>query len=224
MDRVNLEVFRFEAGVDYLPYYAKLVFSFTSQHTLTNLLVFLDNELYNYGYDRQYLTLRINGIAIFEDLGIIELVQRFGTQWQIEPLSTYYASKDLLLNQKALWRKYETFFEWADFVSNEEKEELNKYLMLNLITPLKNEHYLGDGFFLYLKWLISRHPDKIQELMRWLLDSQGGILHFVSLADMVYPRANALDEEIWDFMRDVVFSSESKQCQALATLKIGQKG
>ena len=219
MDRVNLEVFRFEAGVDYLPYYTKLSFSFIPNHTLMDILTFVQNEINDYGYNKAYLALRKNNIAIFENLSIIDLVQRFGTEWQIEPLSIYYASKDLLLNRQALWKKYENFFACVDFVSIEEKEELDKYLMLNLITPMSNEHYLGDGFFLYLKWLISRHPDKIQEIMQWLLNPQGGILHFVSIADMVYPRADALDEEIWDFMRDIVFPFDSKQRKALATLK-----
>lgn len=41
MDKVNLEVFRFQAGVDYLPYYTKLVFTFSSQHKLSHLLTFL---------------------------------------------------------------------------------------------------------------------------------------------------------------------------------------
>ena len=224
MDNVNLEVFRFQAGVDYLPYYTKLVFTFSSQHKLSHLLTFLHDEIGDYGYDKTYLALRINHIVIFEDMSITELVQRFGTEWQIEPLSIYYANKDLLLNKDALWRKYDTFFTEADFISEVEKKELGKYLILNLITSMENEDYLGDGFFLYLKWLISRHPHKMQFFTKWLLDKNGGILYFVSLADMVYPRANTLDEEIWELMRDIVFSYESKQIKALTTLKCGRKG
>ncbi|WP_304478227.1 DUF5644 domain-containing protein, partial [uncultured Helicobacter sp.] len=93
-----------------------------------------------------------------------------------------------------------------------------------LITPMSDEHYLGDGFFLYLKWLISRHPEKIREIMQWLIEPRKGILNFVSLADMVYPRATALDEEMWDFIRDVVLSYDSRQWQLLATLKPQRKG
>lgn len=224
MDKVNIEVFRFEAGVDYLPYYNKCTFSFTQEQTLIDTLISLQNELDNYGYDEKYLALRINGIAIFENLPIIELVQRFGREWQIEPLSIYYATKDLLLNKEALWKRYEGFFQWADFLNIDEKNELGKYLMLNLITPMSDEHYLGDGFFLYLKWLISRHPEKIREIMQWLIEPRKGILNFVSLADMVYPRATALDEEMWDFIRDVVLSYDSRQWQLLATLKPQRKG
>lgn len=219
MDRLSLEVFRFEAGVDYLPYYTKLLFPYTADRTLSDLLHFLYDEI-QYCYDKTYLALRINGIAIFENLSITQLVQRFGEEWQIEPLSTYYASKDLLLNENALWAKYQGFFTSLDFITPQEKEELGKYLMLNLITPMSNEYYLGDGFFLYLKWLLPRYPDKLEQIKTWILDKHGGILHFVSIADMVYPRAKALDLEMWDFIRDVVFSYEHKALQHLATLKV----
>ncbi len=220
MDKVHLEAFTFEAGVDYLPYYKKFVFHFNQSQTLKDILHFLKSEIEGYGCDTSALALRINGIAVFEDIDIIELIQQFGEQWQIEPLSTYYASKDLLFDRQMLWKRYESFFVWAEFLSVEEKEEFEKYLALNLITPMRNDTYLGDGFFLYLKWIFSRHPDRIKAIREWILDKQSGILNFVSLADMVYPRANAIDEEIWEIMRNIVFSSESKRWKHLYTLKV----
>lgn len=210
MDKVCLEVFTFEAGVDYLPYYKKLCFQPKDNQTLRDLLVFLQQEISGYACDVEHLALRINGIAVFENLTLIDLVQRFGKEWQIEPISIYYAYKDLLVDKKVLKKKYDAFFAWADFLSMEERDELDKYLLLNLITPMKNDEYLGDGFFLYLKWLLSRHPEKLSEILEWIIQSQDGILNFVSLADMVYPRGNTLDEEIWELM-SLVLSTKHKQ-------------
>lgn len=218
MDKVQLEVFAFEAGVDYLPYYKKLSFQVKSNQTLRDLLIFLSQEIRGYACDVEYLALRINGIAIFENLEMIDLTQRFGNEWQIEPISTYYAYKDLLVDKKALRKKYDTFFAWADFLSIEEREELDKYLLLNLITPMSNDEYLGDGFFLYLKWLLSRHPEKLNELLEWIIQCESGILNFVNLADMVYPRGTALDEEIWEFI-ELVLGAKHKQFSHLYTLK-----
>lgn len=218
MDKVQLEVFAFEAGVDYLPYYKKLSFQVKSNQTLRDLLVFLSQEISGYACDVEHLALRINGIAIFENLEMIDLTQRFGNEWQIEPISTYYAYKDLLVDKKALRKKYDTFFAWADFLSVEEREELDKYLLLNLITPMSNDEYLGDGFFLYLKWLLARHPEKLGEILEWVIEPQSGVLNFVSLADMVYPRGTALDEEIWEFI-ELVLGAKHKQFSHLYTLK-----
>ena len=218
MDKVQLEVFAFEAGVDYLPYYKKLCFQAKSNQTLRDLLIFLSQEISGYACDVEHLALRINGIAIFENLEMIDLTQRFGNEWQIEPISTYYAYKDLLVDKKALRKKYDTFFAWADFLSVEEREELDKYLLLNLITPMSNDEYLGDGFFLYLKWLLARHPEKLGEILEWVIEPQSGVLNFVSLADMVYPRGTALDEEIWEFI-ELVLGAKHKQFSHLYTLK-----
>lgn len=218
MDKVQLEVFAFEAGVDYLPYYKKLCFQAKSNQTLRDLLIFLSQEISGYACDIEHLALRINGIAIFENLEMIDLTQRFGNEWQIEPISTYYAYKDLLVDKKALRKKYDTFFAWADFLSVEEREELDKYLLLNLITPMSNDEYLGDGFFLYLKWLLARHPEKLGEILEWVIEPQSGVLNFVSLADMVYPRGTALDEEIWEFI-ELVLGAKHKQFSHLYTLK-----
>ncbi len=224
MDRVQLEVFRFESGTDYLPYYAKLTFCYQANHNIVDMLTFLQNEIYDYGCDTRHLALRINGIVIFENLSMIELTQRFGQEWCIEPISVYYAHKDLLINQEILWQKYEPFFAWADFINADERMEFRKYLMLNLVTPMVNEQYLGEGFFLYARWLIARHPEKMKEILQWLMHPQQGILNFTSLADMVYPRANELDEEIWSIIRDVIFPSNSKQWQYLQTLTLERKG
>lgn len=218
MDKVQLEVFAFEAGVDYLPYYKKLSFQVKSNQTLRDLLIFLSQEISGYACDIEHLALRINGIAIFENLEMIDLTQRFGNEWQIDPISTYYAYKDLLVDKKALRKKYDTFFAWADFLSVEEREELDKYLLLNLITPMSNDEYLGDGFFLYLKWLLARHPEKLGEILEWVIEPQSGVLNFVSLADMVYPRGTALDEEIWEFI-ELVLGAKHKQFSHLYTLK-----
>ncbi len=218
MDKVQLEVFAFEAGVDYLPYYKKLCFQAKSNQTLRDLLIFLSQEISGYACDVEHLALRINGIAIFENLEMIDLTQRFGNEWQIDPISTYYAYKDLLVDKKALRKKYDTFFAWADFLSVEEREELDKYLLLNLITPMSNDEYLGDGFFLYLKWLLARHPEELGEILEWVIEPQSGVLNFVSLADMVYPRGTALDEEIWEFI-ELVLGAKHKQFSHLYTLK-----
>ncbi|BBB19863.1 DUF5644 domain-containing protein [Helicobacter cinaedi] len=218
MNKVQLEVFAFEAGVDYLPYYKKLCLQIKDNQTLRDLLVFLQQEISGYVCDIEHLALRINGIAIFENLNLIDVVQRFGDEWQIEPISVYYAYKDLLVDKKSVEKKYDAFFAWADFLNAEEREELDKYLLLNLITPMSNDEYLGDGFFLYFKWLLSRHPEKLNELLEWIVQPQSGILNFVSLADMAYPRGNTLDEEMWELI-SLVLSTKHKQFAHLHTLK-----
>lgn len=229
MDRVHIEAFGFEAGVDYQPYYHKLDFVYDSSRQepwrLGDILSFLQASVRNYGCESERIGVRINGVAVLENLELSALVGRFGEDFVIDPLSTYYAKKDLLLDVDALKMRYEEFFAQADFVSKEERAELERYLPLNLIAPqyahssLDSDtlSYLGDGFFLYLKWLISRHPENLGLMKKWLLDGRRGLWHFVPLAECVYPRAVALDEEIWGLIAH--FASFDERAKPLCTLK-----
>ena len=225
MEKLHLELFSFEAGVDHLPYYRKLDYTFREGERLRDLLGFVRSEIGGYGFDEEKLALRLNEVVIFENLELSELMRHFGAYWQIGPLSTFYAKKDLLLNTAAMMGRYDEFFEWASFVSAAERAKLSEYLLLNLISPMSAgsyghaSEYLGEGFFLYLKWLLSRHPEQMSALQEWLAHPQKGVLNFASIADMVYPKALELDEEMWEIMRDFVFSSNLKQIQPLRTLK-----
>lgn len=223
MEKLYLELFSFEAGVDYLPYYQKLTFTFRENETLRDLLEFVKGEISGYGCESEGIALRINEIAVFKNLTLLELMQRFGASWQIDPLSVFYARKDLLLNTGAMMAYYDEFFEWASFVDEEDRIKLREYLLLNLISPMssgsKEGEYLGEGFFLYLKWLLSRYPERMGEICEWLLHPQKGILNFASIANMVYPKALELDEEIWELMREVICSANPKQIQPLRTLR-----
>lgn len=231
MDKVHIESFAFEAGVDYQPYYHKLTFVYDSSRNepwrLKDLLAFLCDEIRNYGCKKENIGLRINGIAVFENLEITSLVGRFGEDWVIEPLSTFYAKKDLLLDTEILSARYKDFFHEADFLSSEEQGELENYLPLNLIAPQYAQSsldsitssYLGDGFFLYLKWLLSRHPQALKTIAKWLLHKQKGIWYFVPLAEHVYPRATALDEEIWGLMSAFALGDKNSYNKLSQTLK-----
>nr|QGT50449.1 hypothetical protein Helico5904_1210 [uncultured Helicobacter sp.] len=202
MDRLTLNVFRFTAGIDYLPYYQKLSFCFQDSHCLEDVLQYIQKEIRGFEYEQDRLALRLNGIVIFENLPVMDLVQRFGNEWVIEPVSIYYAKKDLILDKKAIWKRYETFFQDADFLTKSDKEAFEEYMMINFITPMDNEQYYGDGFFLYIKWLLSRYPQKSEELLEILKDKKGGIMNFVSVAEFAYPKAEKIDQEIWDMIRE----------------------
>lgn len=214
--KIDLELFSFEAGVDYLPYYQKLVFEPNSSHTLADLLAFVKGNIDNYGCES--IAFRLNGTAIFSNQNITELMATFGSEWCIEPLSTYYAKKDLIINTAHLLKQYEAFFVESSFLSANEREVFEKdYLLLNLISPLRSEYYLGEGFFLYIKWLIERHKDKENELSKWLMEKHSGIVNATNIAQFVYPRAFKLDSEILSLMQ--TYLAPSAKYSYLATLK-----
>lgn len=212
MSKISLDIFRFTQGVDYLPYFQKIKIPFNPSLKLSDVLKLASKQLLN--FDSTFMPLRINGIAIFENLSLDLLVKEFGFDWQISPLSEFYAKKDLSLDLDSMLCLYDWFFKKAKFLSEEEKLALNQYLLLNCISPLSLENYFGDGFFFYIKWLLSRHLDKQDFFMKILSDEKSGILNFVNLADFVYPKAVELDLEMLDFIRNCFFSANTPHLKA----------
>ncbi|PAF50807.1 DUF5644 domain-containing protein [Helicobacter sp. 13S00477-4] len=196
--KVELSVFRFDAQKDYNPCYEKCVIEYFDDDMLSGVLQSL--PLKDFEYHRN-IALKINNIAVFDDIKIIDLVKEFGQEWVLEPLSIRYAFKDLLIDREAVLGFYHRFLESGDFLSSDEKTELTKFININFISPQKNPEYYGDGFFLYIKWLLKRHPQQAKRLLESIGDVKNGVMNFVSVADFVYPKSRQIDKEIFEIQK-----------------------
>ncbi|PAF53126.1 hypothetical protein BKH42_07495 [Helicobacter sp. 13S00482-2] len=195
INKLELNVFRFDADKDYGATYEKCTLEYRKDFTLKNILELL--PLRNFQYDKN-ISLKINGISVFDDANVIDLVRHFGSEWVIEPISTKYAYKDLLIDKKSAMNFYHNFFATATFLTQSEKNEFNKFININFISPQKNPDYFGDGFFLYVKWLLSRYPNEAKRLLESIADIKNGVMNFVSVKDFIYPKNDQIDKEIFE--------------------------
>ncbi|PAF48164.1 hypothetical protein BKH46_02330 [Helicobacter sp. 12S02634-8] len=196
--KLALSVFRFDAQKDYNPFYEKCVFEYQDNTLLSEVLQAL--PLRDLSYDTS-IALKINNIAVFSNRTITELVGRFGKEWVLEPISIRYALKDLLINSQEALNFYRSFMKSGEFLTSKEKAELSKFININFISPQKNPDYFGDGFFLYVKWLFTRHPNQIKRLLESVSDPKNGVMNFVSVADFVYPKDESIDQEIFGMQK-----------------------
>ncbi|PAF41457.1 DUF5644 domain-containing protein [Helicobacter sp. 11S03491-1] len=208
--KLELSVFRFEAQKSYSPIYEKCTQDYRENFTLLDVLKNL--PLKDFQYDPN-IALKINNIAIFKDIGILELVQRFGKEWVIEPISTKYAYKDLLIDKNAVLSFYDSFMQSGDFLTQSEKTELTRFIYINFISPQRNPDYFGDGFFLYVKWLLMRHPNDAKRLIQSIADCKNGVMNFVSVAKFVYPENNQIDSEIFELQKMLTQASKCPLAQ-----------
>lgn len=174
-----------------------------------------------FAYDSEFVAIRINGIAVVENVLIIDLVKRFGQIWQIEPLSIKYCKKDLLLDYDYMFNYYSSFFKSAPFIGPKEQEELKKYLIINCIAS-RDEEYFGDGFLLYIKWLIPRHPTQRRHLLKTISSKRGGIMSYSSTACLMYPPNNAIDSEI-EYLQSVLVSASRCPISKGEWISLGHK-
>ena len=208
--KLYLSVFSFDSRIDFQSGYVRIEIYCDKEATLRTVFEKIPAKFFGYqefGVDKEFIHCRINGIAVLEDVSVEKLVARFGNSWTIEPLSKRYAKKDLLLDLDLAIKKYDAFFQLADFVYPGERKELSKYLLINFIAESHDEDYYGDGFFLYVKWLMGRHPMKMADLLRFISHKDHGLFSHVPVSSLMFPANSMIDDEIQSLQSQLVNGS-----------------
>jgi succinate dehydrogenase / fumarate reductase iron-sulfur subunit len=144
--KVNFKVFRFNADEDYLPYYENYDMDVTSEEVVLDILnrIKWDHDG-SFSYRRSCrhgicgaCAIKVNGrstLACKESMN--DMVELFGSDLVIEPLSVKRAIKDLIIDKGDFWEKHDAIHpylisdvqehpEHEHIVTPEEAEELNE--------------------------------------------------------------------------------------------------
>jgi len=144
--KVNFKVFRFNADVDYLPYYESYTMEVTSEEVVLDILNRIKWDLDgSFSYRRSCrhgicgaCAINLNGratLACKENMN--DMIKLFGKEITLEPLSIKRAVKDLIIDKTDFWQKHyaikpylisdvDEHPEHEHIVSPEEAEELNE--------------------------------------------------------------------------------------------------
>lgn len=183
MQTLELSIFRFCATSSYEYYFQKYPILYDSNLTLFSALASIDGL----GFDPS-MGLRVQGLCVFDDVPLYELVRRFGKDLCLEPLSQKYVSKDLALDKEAMFARYGWFFDKHSFIAPSDHYELYQYLWANTISLQSDESYLGDGFFLYIDWLLTRYPKHFDTLIHTLANAQSGVMSYAPVEALIYTK------------------------------------
>lgn len=183
MQTLELSIFRFCATSSYEYYFQKYPILYDSNLTLFSALASIDGL----GFDPS-MGLRVQGLCVFDDVPLYELVRRFGKDLCLEPLSQRYVSKDLALDKEAMFARYGWFFDKHSFITPSDRYELYQYLWANTISLQSDESYLGDGFFLYIDWLLTRYPKHFDTLIHTLANAQSGVMSYAPVEALIYTK------------------------------------
>jgi succinate dehydrogenase / fumarate reductase iron-sulfur subunit len=144
--KVNFKVFRFNADEDYLPYYEDYNMEVTSEEVVLDILnrIKWDHDG-SFSYRRSCrhgicgaCAIKVNGkstLACKESMN--DMIELFGNELTIEPLSTKRAVKDMIIDKGDFWDKHDAVHpylisdveehpEHEHVVTPEEAEELNE--------------------------------------------------------------------------------------------------
>lgn len=210
MQTLELSIFRFYAKESYEYYFQKYPIAYDHNLTLFSAL----ESIENLGFDRS-MGLRVQGLCVFDDVPLYKLVQHFGANLYLEPLSQKYVSKDLALDKEAMFARYEWFFSKYDFIAPSDRYELYKYLWANTISLQSDDSYLGDGFFLYMQWLLERYPKHFDTLIHTLASAQSGVMSYTPIEALIYtnkPNAPHITHTIHALINKVVRFGQCPGC------------
>lgn len=144
---ITFNVFRFNSETDYLPYYKKIEMEVTSEEVVLDILNRIKWEHDgSFSYRRSCrhgicgaCAIKVNGkgvLACKERMN--DMIELFGTEMTIEPLSTKRAVKDMIIDKEDFWQKHEQVKPYlVDDIDEHPESE-------NLVSP-KEESQLLDA-------------------------------------------------------------------------------
>ncbi len=147
--KITFKVFRFNMETDYLPYYKTYEMDVTSEEVVLDILNRIKWEFDgSFSYRRSCrhgicgaCAIKVNGkgvLACKERMN--DLIEIFGTELTLEPLSTKRAIKDMIIDKKDFWVKHEEVNPYLDSHIEEHPE------MECAVTPTQAEALLDADY------------------------------------------------------------------------------
>jgi succinate dehydrogenase/fumarate reductase-like Fe-S protein len=169
---LNLEVFFFKAGRDYLPYFKKFKVSVEPTSSVVDILSAikaLDRD-FNYPLDRTFF--RINGLVVDKSVTVEDVVKRFGKDLKIEPLSSYRAKDSLVIDDSNFHQNFEPLKRFCDIEDIEYYNELYGLFFASESFNF-NKEYIGDAVIILADRLINKNMDSEDEILKIITQENG---------------------------------------------------
>ena len=142
---VNFKVFRFNADEDYLPYYEEYKMEVTSEEVVLDILNRIKWDLDgSFSYRRSCrhgicgaCAIKVNGrstLACKESMN--DMIDLFGTDLTLEPLSIKRAVKDMIIDKGDFWEKHDAIHPYL--ISDVEEHPEHEHI----VTPEEAEELL----------------------------------------------------------------------------------
>ena len=171
--KLDTRTFFFNAKTDFLAYYKNHQITIDEDKKVKDLLLEVQAREPIFQFRKTNTMLCINGISIKGTLTISKAVELFGTSWTIDPISTFRATNDLVINDDDFIAKHQILAQFGD----EEDFKYYKTLINDYYASTSlsyNQDYFGDSMFIYADYLIGKYPDNKAEILQ-AIDSVDGI-------------------------------------------------
>jgi len=193
--KLEISLFKFDKKSDYLPFYTKHFLKIQSEKTLLDILNTINNEN-PFGYENNdNFDLVVNGLYLKASTPINELVNMFGKDLRIEPISIRRAGNDLIINDDDFIKKLDIL---NDFISFEDKQsylELKQYYYASNTINYKSD-YIGDAILILANDLIQENRSNEKSILDILKDQEIGASFHTNLENRIFNFDKNIEEKI----------------------------
>lgn len=196
MNKVFIELFRFDKNSDYLAYYKKYTIKYDADDKVIDLLNKI-KEIENFEFDDSLsCKLKINNYYLNSEELLSDVVARLGNDLTIEPISTFRATKDLVIDKSDFLDKIHLF---DNYLSKEEKVDYFEKFQLDYYasnTLNFNKEYIGDHALYIAYDIIRKTPELKDEILDIISDKTNGIWYHTSLKNRLFDFDQSKEEII----------------------------
>jgi hypothetical protein len=209
--KLEISLFKFDKNSDYLPYYTKHFLKIENEKNILEILKTI-NKTAKLGFkDCKNFDLVINGVYIKADITTKEIVENFGKELTIEPISIRRAYNDLLIDDNDFIEKFKILKNYTTDEDEVTYANLKQYYYASN-TLNYNSDYIGDSVLLLAYDLIQKTPNNSNYILNVLNDFEIGAQYHTSLENRIYNIDDSIEEKIKDIQKRLnIFEDLDKQ-------------
>lgn len=215
--KLILQVFRFNHKTDYLPYYKKHVVKIDMQKSVADLLAVVSENELDFGYETEdFSAIKINKKALFVNTKLEEVVEFFGEELTLEPLSPKRVLKDFIINKDDFEEKFDLLDAFVDASDRKlYKSYIREYYSSEVIN-LEDE-FLGDALFAFAYDMVEKYPQMKNKILD-AISSETGIWLHINTSNKLYPVNFELERKV-EFLKNEIIKKETPVNEYVAKLQ-----
>lgn len=157
---LKIRAFFFDANMDYLPYYKNFSLDMSGENSAKEILTLLQKEEEKFSFLEEGQYFKINSLVVDGHERIENVVERFGHELLIEPMSVYRAVDGLVINDDDFMQSFSLLEPYAT------ADDLEYYRSLYPVhyassTFRYDNDYIGDAILILASNMVqNKHADK----------------------------------------------------------------
>ena len=193
--KLEISLFKFDKNSDYLPFYTKHFLKINTEITLLDILNTINNEN-PFGYENdENFDLVVNGTYLKASTKVEDLVENFGKDLTIEPISVRRAGNDLIINENDFKQKLNILNDFTSEVDKSNYENLKQYYYASNTLNHKSD-YIGDAILILAADLIEANKENEKEILNVLKEQEVGASFHTSLEKRILNFDSSIEEKI----------------------------